>query len=80
MTRWYEAYYEVLVDGTGGKFGDQIEKWHKQYGPIVRINPFELHVDDPDYYDVLFNFDPHLEKREFAVGKLHPSKLAVRNR
>jgi len=65
MTRWYEAYYEVVM---GGQFSDQIIKWHAQYGPIVRVNPFEIHIDDPDYYDALFNFDPHLEKRVFAMG------------
>ena len=69
ITRWYEAYYEVFVDGTGGKFGEKVEEWHKQYGPIIRINPFELHVDDPDYYDTLFNHDPHLWKRSFAIGR-----------
>ena len=69
MTRWYEAYYEIKAGGAGGLFGDQIEKWHKQYGPIVRINPFELHIADPEYYDVLFNFDPQLEKRQFAIGQ-----------
>ena len=69
VTRWYEAYYEVFVDGTGGKFGEKIEEWHKKYGPIVRINPFEIHIDDPEYYDVLFNFNPHLWKRTFAIGE-----------
>ena len=76
ITRWYEAYYEVFVDGKGGKFGEKIEEWHKQYGPIIRINPFELHVNDPDYYDVLFNYDPHLWKRSFAIGRrLNASKI-----
>ncbi|KAB5583157.1 cytochrome P450 [Coniochaeta sp. 2T2.1] len=70
MTRCYEAYYEVFVDGTGGKFGEKIEEWHKQYGPIIRINPFELHVNDPEFFDELFNFNPHLWKRTFAIDNL----------
>jgi hypothetical protein len=37
-------------------------------GPIVRINPFELHINDPEYYDSLYNFNPQLEKRTFYVG------------
>ncbi|KAL8738593.1 MAG: hypothetical protein Q9181_000644 [Wetmoreana brouardii] len=70
ITRWYEAYYEVFVDGIGGKFGEKIEEWHQKYGPIVRINPFEIHIDDPEYYDVLFNSNPHLWKRTFAIDNL----------
>ncbi|KAI0124105.1 cytochrome P450 [Xylariales sp. AK1849] len=70
MTRCYEAYYEVFAGGTGGKFGEKIEEWHRQYGPIVRINPFELHVNDPEYFEELFNFNPHLWKRTFAIDNL----------
>ncbi|KAL9085105.1 MAG: hypothetical protein Q9165_007749 [Trypethelium subeluteriae] len=39
VTKWYEFYYDVIKDGGG---------------PIVRINPHELHVDDPDFFQVLY--------------------------
>ncbi|KUJ20796.1 cytochrome P450 [Mollisia scopiformis] len=48
---WYEFYYDVVLRG---KFIWRIQEMHKQYGPIIRINPDELHIDDPDYYDEIY--------------------------
>ncbi|OOF93013.1 hypothetical protein ASPCADRAFT_173692 [Aspergillus carbonarius ITEM 5010] len=51
ITRLYEFYYDVICDG---KFLFQIEKMHQQYGPIVRINPREVHISDPSFYDEIY--------------------------
>lgn len=51
MTPWYEFYYEWVKRGA---YIWEIQDMHKQYGPVVRISPRELHIDDPDFYDELF--------------------------
>ncbi|KAJ5107325.1 Benzoate 4-monooxygenase cytochrome P450 [Penicillium angulare] len=47
-TFFYEFYYDVIKKGM---YIWEIERMHEQYGPIVRINPRELHIKDPYYYD-----------------------------
>ncbi|KAM3081124.1 hypothetical protein ACMFMG_005080 [Clarireedia jacksonii] len=51
LTMLYELYYEIV---KGGQYTFRIAEMHKEYGPIVRINPYELHINDPDYYDELY--------------------------
>ncbi|PSR80441.1 cytochrome P450 [Coniella lustricola] len=50
LTYWYECYYEVWL---GGKFFLKLEELHQQYGPIVRINPIEVHYNDPEAIDLV---------------------------
>jgi hypothetical protein len=51
ITRWHEFYYDIYKEGV---FFKQIKKMHEQYGPIVRINPDEIHIKDPDYFDNIY--------------------------
>jgi hypothetical protein len=53
VTHWYEAYYDLVSQG-GGQWTFQIRRLHERYGPIIRINPDEIHIDDAEYYDVVF--------------------------
>lgn len=48
---WYEFYYDVVLRG---QFIWKIQEWHEKYGPIIRINPDELHILDHEYYDEIY--------------------------
>lgn len=50
-TGWYEFYYDVI---QGGTFVHKIVDLHAHYGPIIRINPWELHVSDPEFYSTVY--------------------------
>ncbi|KAH7393836.1 cytochrome P450 [Phaeosphaeria sp. MPI-PUGE-AT-0046c] len=52
----YEAYYDWW---RVGHYGIVIAQMHKKYGPIVRINPDELHCSDPLFTDEIYTSSPH---------------------
>ncbi|KAI1393513.1 cytochrome P450 [Hypoxylon trugodes] len=55
----YEFYHDAVRNGM---YLWEIEKMHEKYGPVVRINPRELHIKDPYYYDEVYA--PASRKRE----------------
>ncbi|KIW87158.1 uncharacterized protein Z519_12269 [Cladophialophora bantiana CBS 173.52] len=56
LTYWYEFYYDVILSG---QYIWKIRAMHEQYGPIVRINPEEVHIQDADYYDQVYAGSTH---------------------
>lgn len=48
ITYFYQAYYDIFP--YQGQWIFQQIRLHQQYGPVVRVGPDELHIDDPEFY------------------------------
>ncbi|KAK4222656.1 putative cytochrome P450 E-class, group I [Podospora fimiseda] len=64
ITRYYEAYYDIIKNG---QYIFRIAEMHKKYGPIVRISPYELHINDPFYFEKLYRHEGRWNKYAWAV-------------
>lgn len=64
VTRLYEGYYDAFQNG---QYTFKIAEMHKEYGPIVRISPFELHISDSSFYEKLYRQDGRWNKYGWAV-------------
>ncbi|GME62507.1 Cytochrome P450 [Neofusicoccum parvum] len=51
LSYWYEIYYDVYKPG---EYTAVIRDLHQKYGPIIRINPDEIHVSDPKFIETLY--------------------------
>jgi cytochrome P450 len=47
----YQFYYDVVCRG---QYIWVVRSMHAKYGPIVRINPCELHICESEFYDTLY--------------------------
>ncbi|KAF4776013.1 hypothetical protein HER10_EVM0002755 [Colletotrichum scovillei] len=56
VTFLYEFYYDAICRG---RFLWKIQDLHAKYGPIVRINPREVHINDITFYDEIYASGPH---------------------
>nr|A0A1B4XBH0.1 RecName: Full=Cytochrome P450 monooxygenase sdnE; AltName: Full=Sordarin/hypoxysordarin biosynthesis cluster protein E [Sordaria araneosa]BAV32149.1 cytochrome P450 monooxygenase [Sordaria araneosa] len=65
-SKWYEFYYDVILRG---QFTFQIQRMHQKYGPIVRINPFELHIQDSTFWDELYTKNKEYERYAWMSGR-----------
>ncbi|KAF1828860.1 cytochrome P450 [Decorospora gaudefroyi] len=51
MTPFPDFWHDAV---RRGNYIWEIQKMHKKYGPIVRINPNEVHIEDPSYYHKVY--------------------------
>ncbi|KAL4757712.1 cytochrome P450 [Aspergillus foveolatus] len=47
----YESWFDLVL---GGKYTHKIKKMHEEYGPVVRINPEELHFNDISFANEIY--------------------------
>ncbi|KAL4971998.1 cytochrome P450 [Aspergillus desertorum] len=73
LTLWYEFYYDTILHG---QLTFENARMHRKYGPIVRISPYELHIDDPEYYEVLYSRDSPRNKYEYYVRQFGQPQAA----
>lgn len=74
LTRWYEAYYDVV---RNGRYMFKIADLHREYGPIVRISPHELHINDADFFNQLYSQEGRWHKYDWAYDAFLTPGAAV---
>ena len=57
VTYYYQSYYDFFPHQ--GQFIFKLEQLHAQYGPIVRIGPDEIHVNDARFYKEMYGSSTH---------------------
>ncbi|KAK7912261.1 cytochrome P450 [Apiospora marii] len=76
ITGWYEAYFQLFHKGLGGQYTFRIQGLHRHYGPIIRINPHEVHIDDPCFYSSVYTNKDELDKPDYLKWRFgSPSAL-----
>ncbi|KAH9900134.1 cytochrome P450 [Xylariomycetidae sp. FL2044] len=63
LTSYYAAYYDLI---RGGQYIWAVEEMHRKYGPIVRVRPDVLHVNDPAFIDIHTQSPKHRRERHPA--------------
>lgn len=77
LTQWYEVYYDVYLNGQFTLHVKELHKKYgnlstspvvisqiseSEAGPIVRINPWELSINDPEFYETIYSTTSRFDK------------------
>ncbi|TGZ78297.1 cytochrome P450 [Ascodesmis nigricans] len=60
-----EVYYAFF---RNGRWPQQYSKDHEKYGPIIRLNPDEVHISDPEFYNSIYYMGTKFTKPGFFYG------------
>ena len=74
-TKWYEFYFDICKSPSG-QFAEEIRRVHRIHGPVIRINPDEWHVEEPEWYDTLYASNPTRRDKWPAAAKMAGTPLA----
>ncbi|KAL3462276.1 cytochrome P450 [Aspergillus heterothallicus] len=74
LTGWWEFYFDVIDNGTLGK---RLPGLHERYqSPVIRISPNHVHVNDPNFYHVVYRAGTHYRKApHFYKALIYPEAL-----
>ncbi|KAL3465726.1 cytochrome P450 [Aspergillus heterothallicus] len=78
VTFWYEVYHDWFRGPYPG-WSWNVDKLHRQYGPIIRKTPDELSIQDPDYIDTFFasgRRDRYTRSGKESTGSVQSTLLA----
>ncbi|KAI0838618.1 cytochrome P450 [Hypoxylon sp. FL0890] len=62
LTTWYNAYYDLW---QRGQYVWVVEDMHRKYGPIVRIRPDVVHINDPAFIEKLYSQSPKQRRERY---------------
>ncbi|KAJ5710309.1 Cytochrome P450 monooxygenase sdnE [Penicillium malachiteum] len=79
ITSWYCAYHDII---NGGRYIWVVEEMHRKYGPVVRIMPNVVHVNDPSFIRTLYSGSPknHREQAQTVLNMFHTDESVMSTR
>lgn len=85
LSNWYEFYWDVIQQGQFTSHVQKLHLQYGKFllssifqpetffefntGPIIRITPTELHINDPDYYETLYSRAGRRDKYFYFSGR-----------
>ncbi|KAI9374451.1 cytochrome P450 [Aspergillus egyptiacus] len=74
LTGWWEFYFDVIENGTLVK---RLPRLHEKYqSPVIRISPDHVHVNDPEFYHVVYRSGTDYTKAPyFYKALIYPNAL-----